>query len=326
MKCRTEADFDQLLRGAKLLAVAGAWHELGLWDLLAARDGSVDLGELPGDTRSLLIAAPVLAHAGLLDGGGRRWTMSAQARVLHERGELPTSRNLESFADLARMVEVLRDGGPVTGPDGQPKVTSGGVRPEDPEASRRFLEMLHRRSEAAATTTAAWIAERLPGGGHVLDVGGGHGRYSEALVARGFEATLFDLPLVAKLARERHGDRLSYRAGDFHTDTFGGPYDAALLSNVVHGEPAEANADMFRRLFAALRPGGWLVVKDMFIDEQCRDPEQAVFFGLTMLFYTASGSSYGLRDVASWCDAAGFEPPSAVSVDTYSLVFAHRPA
>ncbi len=325
MQVKTESDIDLLFRHAKLLAVASAWHALGLWDELARRDGPVDLAALPGDTRALAITAPVLAHAGLLDGNGTTWALSAVARQMHARGELPTARNLGFFEDLARMADVLRDGGPVRDAEGRPKVTSGGVVPHDREATRAFLDMLHRRSAASADDVARWLAPRLAPSAHVLDVGGGHGRYSEALVNKGFRATLFDMPLVVELARERHGEAIAYRAGDFLRDDFGGPYDAALLSNIVHGESAADDADITRRLFAALAPGGTIVFKDMFIDEQGNGPDHAVYFGTTMLYYTAKGRSYTVREVAAWCGAAGFDAPECVSVDGFSLVFARKP-
>ena len=164
MRINSEADFDALARAAKLLAVASAWTELGLWDALAAADGPVDLAEVSGDTRALTITAPLLAHAGLLDGGGRHWRLSAVARAMHGRGELPTERNLGWIGDLTRTPQVLRDGGPVRGPDGESKATSGGVRPNDRAATRTFLDMLYRRSEAAAEQLADWIGPRLASG------------------------------------------------------------------------------------------------------------------------------------------------------------------
>jgi SAM-dependent methyltransferase len=243
---------------------------------------------------------------------------------MHERGELPAKRIPGWLEDLARMPQVIAGGGPVVGADGKPKVTSGGVRPDDIEATREFLEMLYRRSAPAVGTVADWLVPRLPPGAHVIDVGGGHGRYAEALVERGCTVTLFDMPAVIDLARERYGDRLNYRPGNFHEDAFGGPYDAAFLSNIVHGESWQTNADLLQRLSACLRHGGWIVLKDVFIDEQGRDPEHAVFFGGSMLFYTAEGRSYTLGDVAGWCDGAGLDPPEALAVDTYSLVFARK--
>jgi 2-polyprenyl-3-methyl-5-hydroxy-6-metoxy-1,4-benzoquinol methylase len=325
MRIRTEADFDALSRGATLLAVIAAWSELGLWDELAGRDAPVDLAELPGDTRGLQITAAMLAHVGLLDGGGRQWRIARRARQMLERGELPTKRQLDWLADLARMPEVLARGGPVVGADGKPKITTGGVRPDDLAATREFLDTLYRRSGPAVGVVADWLLPRLPAGADVIDVGGGHGRYAEALAARGCSVTLFDMPVVVDLARERYGDTLEYRPGNFHEDAFGGPYDAAFLSNVVHGESWEANADLLRRLSTCVRPGGWLLLKDVFIDEQGRDSEHAVFFGGRMLFYTAQGRSYTLRDVARWCEGAGLEAPESLPVDTYCLVFVRKP-
>ncbi|NIR30186.1 MAG: methyltransferase domain-containing protein [Gammaproteobacteria bacterium] len=325
MKIRTEADFDVLVRGAKLVSVAAAWTELGLWDELARRQEPVDLGELPGDRRALEITAPILAHAGLLDGDGRLWAMSARAREMHERGELPTGRNLQWMEDLSRMAVVLREGGPVRDATGKPRVTSGGVVPDDREATRRFLDMLYRRSAGSAREVADWLAPRLPEGAHFVDVGGGHGRYAAEMVERGYTATLFDQPLVIELARERHGDGLGYREGDFHRDDLGGPYDAAFLSNVVHGESETDNARLVERLHGALRPGGWIVIKDMFLDELGREPENAVFFGATVLFYTALGRSYTIAEVDAWCRQAGLNPAETIAVAEYTLVLARKP-
>lgn len=325
MRIGAEADVDALGRAAKLLAVASAWSELGLWDVLAGRDEAVELSELPGDPRALAICAPVLAHAGLLDGDGHRWAMSETARTLHARGELPHGHNLDWFGDLGRMAQVLREGGPVRSADGVPKLTTGGVRVDDRERTRAFLDMLYRRSEQSAAEVARWLVPRLSDGAAVLDLGGGHGRYARLLAERGCTVTLLDLPIVVELARERHGEALRYLTGDFHTAELGGPYDAALLSNIVHGEPPEACAALVARLFAALAPGGQLVLKDMFIDEQGRDPENAVMFGVTMLYYTQRGQSYTVADVRAWCAAAGFASVEVIALASYSLLIARKP-
>ncbi len=325
MKVRTEADFDDLVRGAKLVAIAAAWRELGLWDELARRPGATDLAELPGDTRALRLTAHALAHAGLLEGDGYCWQMSETARRLHEHDELPSSRHFEFFTDWAQLPEVLRHGGPVRDQRGKSKATWGGIRPEDREATREFLAMLHRRSATSAEAVADWIAARLPTGGQILDVGGGHGRYAEAFVERGLQVTLFDFPIVIELTRGHYGEHFEYRAGNFHTDTFGGPYDAVFLSNILHGESSVANAALIRRLAEeALRPDGWLLFKDMFIDEQGRNPENAVFFATTMLFYTTEGQSYTLREIEAWCRAAGCETPEVIGFDSFTLVLARK--
>ena len=325
MRVHTEADFDSMTRGAKLLAVAAAWHELGLFEALAASSEPVGLDELPGDPRAVALTAPVLMNAGLLDGDGRAVRLSTVGRSLFERGELPSAQNLEWLGDIAKMGEVLRQGGPVRAADGTSKATRGGVRPDDPERTRNFLNVLFRRSADSAAETASWIARRVGPGARALDLGGGHGRYAHELVQRGLEATLFDLPVPADLARERFGDELRVIAGDYKLDPLGGPYDAALLSNIVHGEDDEANAALIEKIAGELSPGGWIVIKDMFIDEQGRDPEEAAFFNTTMLYYTQGGRSYGLTEAKSWCERAGLGDFEAIAVSTFTLAFARKP-
>jgi len=63
-----------------------------------------------------------------------------------------------------------------------------------------------------------------------------------------------------------------------------------------------------------------VIVKDMFVDEQGRDPASAVFFGTTMLFYTAEGRSYSLDDVRAWCEPAGLELADTISTESHSIV------
>lgn len=322
---QSERDVLELLYAAKALATIAAWSDRGLFDALA--EGPKTLDALDGDPRALATTAPVLAHLGLLVGDGHRYDLSNEARALHAAGELPTGRNLAYLRELSRMDEVLAEGGPVAGDDGAPRLTSGGVTPDDPEATRRFLDMLYRTSEVSAGRVLEWTQPRMRAGAAMLDIGGGHGRYARTFADAGFPATVFDMPLVVDLARERHGDALSYLTGDFHTcEGFGGPYGAILLSNIVHGESGAQNADLVRRCHAALEPGGVLVLKDMFIDEQGRDPQNAVFFGLTMLFYTRLGRSYDLAEVNRWLAAAGFGAPEIAVLETHALVFARRSA
>lgn len=322
----SEADLSELSRAAWSLAVLAAWADRGLLAALAEAGDPVALADLPGDTRAIRASAPVLVHLGVLHSDGESVCLSPTTRDMFDRGALAVERNLRWLGDLSRLSDVLADGGPARGPDGSSRVTKGGVRPESLDDTRRFLDGLYRRSEHSSAEACRWLMRRLPDAPHILDVGGGHGRYSERFADAGASITLFDMELVVQLARERHGDRFSYRAGDFHQADFGGPYDAAFLSNIVHGESDAQVEDMLRRLCAALRPGGWLVIKDMFIDEQGRDPAQAVYFGMTMLCYTAQGQSYRMSDVRRWCSAVGLGLPDIVTMDTHSLVFAQKPA
>lgn len=105
----------------------------------------------------------------------------------------------------------------------------------------------------------------LAGISSLLDLGGGHGFYSIALAQKYPElrVTLFDLPPATSLARElvdRFGlaDRVTCVAGNFLTDDIGTGYDAVLCANILHGDKRDT---VLPKVFAALRPGGRLIVK-----------------------------------------------------------------
>jgi SAM-dependent methyltransferase len=324
MKLETERDATEWLWAAKALAVVSAWNKLGWFDKL--KSGPSTLEALGGDPRAMRVTLPVLMHLGLLASDGDRISLTPQAKRLVEQRDLPSERNLDALGDLARTVDVLRDGGPVKGPDGQSKATQGGTLADDPVHTERFLDMLYRTSEGAAADALHWLSPGMPTGSKVLDVGGGHGRYARTFADAGYPATLFDLPHVIELAKRRHGDALAYIAGDFHSaEDFGGPYDLCYLSNVVHGESPAANASLVQRLAQSLRSGGRIAIKDMFLDEHGQDPKNAVFFGLTMLFYTEQGSSPTLHDARSWFEQAGLVDLTVTVLDTHQLVCARKP-
>lgn len=316
---KTERDLDDLRRAAQGLAVIAAWGGAGVFEAL--RDGAPrPFSALPASPRALAVTAPVLVHLGLVVRvGADQVALTRSARALLEAGSLGIGRAEGALGDLARLDGVLRSGEPLV-------PTDVGVRDEDREATRAFLGMLFRRSAAASEEVARWLGPRLPAGARVLDLGGGHGRYADALAAAGCAVTVFDRPVAVELARERFGDRLAYRAGDFLADELGGPYEAALLSNIVHGLDEDGCRALLGRVHGALAPGGLLVLKDMFVDEHGAHPVEAAFFNVTMLLYTRGGCSHAVEAMRALCAATGFEPPEHLHVadDGFSLLLARR--
>src|SRR5205823_32317 len=66
----------------------------------------------------------------------------------------------------------------------------------------------------------------------------------------------------AKLASARA--RLQLHQGDISQVSFPGPFDAVISAIAVHHVPPPAKPILFHRLYAALRPGGVLVLGDAF--------------------------------------------------------------
>lgn len=323
---KSESDLDNLRRSANAFAVISAWSSAGLFDKLAA-SGPLSPSEMGADQRAIEITAPILAHLGLLAGDGSRWSLSQAALQLHAQGTLQLGSAEANLGDLSRLDQVMQEGGPVPGPDGKPQLTTIGVVEEETEATHKFMAFLHRRSDPGAEEVARWLVPRLPTGAKILDLGGGHGRYGVALADQGFQATLFDLPVCIQYAKQHYADRLAYAPGDFMRDDLGGPYDAVLVSNILHGLGPEENRHLLGRIKQALRPGGVLALKDMFLDDSMIGPEIAVFFGLTMLFYTQNGRSYSVSEINDLCQQTGFGPVEHLRVpdEGFSLLFATSP-
>ena len=237
--------------------------------------------------------------------GTTRWSLSPTGRTLQEDGSLSFPRS-SGIPELGCLPELIAEGGPLSDKSGKSLNTAIGVRNDDPKGAHGFMDMLHRRSAAAAAETARLLAERLPDG-HVLDLGGGHGRYAFEMLEAGLRATLFDQPVCIEYATERYGDRFPVIAGDFHQDDLGGPYDAVLGSNIVHGLGEAEIRALQARLRSVIRPGGMLVWKDMFLDDTGIGPSDAALFGLSMLIFTQNGRSYSVAEMGDWLFDAGFE-------------------
>ncbi len=102
----------------------------------------------------------------------------------------------------------------------------------------------------------------------VLDLGGGTGLLSGMILDRWPRARveLLDLaPGMLERARTRFAGRerqVRVRRADYLRDPLGGPYDAVVSALSIHHLPDAGKRALFRRAFAALRPGGWFVDAD----------------------------------------------------------------
>jgi len=88
------------------------------------------------------------------------------------------------------------------------------------------------------------------------------------------------------------GDRVTTRVGDLRYDELGRGYDLILLSAICHMLGPNDNADLIARSFAALAPGGRVVIQDFILGPDRSSPRTAALFALNMLVGTPEGSSY----------------------------------
>jgi SAM-dependent methyltransferase len=172
------------------------------------------------------------------------------------------------------------------------------------------------------------------GAPHLLDLGGGAGAlFSRALLEgnRSARATQADWPQINALARQglAQGDlseRFETIDGDFHLADLGSDrFDVAVVSHIIHQESPRSNLAILRRIHAALRPGGHIVIVDWILDDGRTGPASALLFNLTMLLLSEEGKSYERQELADLLQDGGFDTPSYSDTgDMSTMVIAAR--
>jgi 2-polyprenyl-3-methyl-5-hydroxy-6-metoxy-1,4-benzoquinol methylase len=165
----------------------------------------------------------------------------------------------------------------------------------------------------------------------VLDIGGGSGIFSVALLGANETATAtqIDWAAVNRISERfvgRHGvgDRFRTIDGSFKTTDLGEGYDVVIYSNVAHQESPEENTAMFARIKKSLEPGGVLVISDFVLndDRTPNHPWTGIFHSF-MLLQSKAGATWRQADYRSWLAKAGFdEIEFASTMSPSTLIFA----
>ena len=279
--------------------------ELDLFTLLAERPLSLSEAAAArgADPRAMEILLDALAAMGLLEKEGGGWRTNAElAPYLTAHGEkslLPLAHySLGVWDRWSRLTERV-----------------AGSRPEagDRDAwTRSFIGAMH---VIAAPQADGLVAAVAPGGARrLLDVGAGPATYTLAFVRAvpGLRATVFDLPAVVEMARERIAaagllDRFDLVAGDLRVDPLPGGHDLAFVSAIVHMLGPAENVALFRKVHDALVPGGRVVIRDHVMSPDRTAPRAGALFAVNMLLGTEAGGTYSLDEMDSWLVEAGFE-------------------
>jgi hypothetical protein len=203
-----------------------------------------------------------------------------------------------------RLADLVRSGKPVIDPES--------ILGDDKEKTRAFILAMHERARGLSSVLPH--GADFSGRRSLLDVGGGPGTYSIALVQQtpGLRSTILDLPGVLEITREivdQHGaaDHVSLRPGNYLTSDFGSGFDAVLLSGMMHRETGETCRMLLRKSFDALDSGGMVVVSDVFFDSDAKTtPPFALYFALNMMLTSRDGSAHAKTEMARWIGDTGF--------------------
>jgi SAM-dependent methyltransferase len=176
---------------------------------------------------------------------------------------------------------------------------------------------------AVAKVTSPEVARKTPvptGASKMLDIGGSHGLYSDELCRRYPQLTsvILDLPDAVEkakpiLAGSPVRDKISYRPGDALQDNLGSnTYNLVFMANLVHHFTEEQNIDLCKKIYSALKPGGYLVIQEFIRPETPKSADQVgalldVFFALT-----STSGTWSVKEIAAWQKKAGFKPKKTV--------------
>ncbi len=208
-------------------------------------------------------------------------------------------------------------GGRLRGNDGRslPPSAAGPVDRQEDYSRRNFYYV--RAMDALAREKAEEISkilEKETWSSPILDVGGGAGALSRALIRikPQAEAYLFELPEVHQAARIRYPDQRQWERiiplkGDFRHFRFSPDqkFGLILMSNFLHAYgPVEARR-LLEKACGRLLPEGLLVVHDYFPDMGHRFPHKGALYDLNMMLNTYNGGCHRAQEVVKWLSAAG---------------------
>ena len=97
-----------------------------------------------------------------------------------------------------------------------------------------------------------------------------------------------------------------------------------VLGHILHGFDTDRRRQLLRRVYAAVNPGGQILVYDRMIDDERRSAER-LLSSLHMRLVSPDGSEYRIGDLNDWLAEAGFTAPAAQPLlGTHTLVTATR--
>ncbi|MEU6132685.1 class I SAM-dependent methyltransferase [Saccharopolyspora sp. NPDC047091] len=309
--------------GLELLELFRAAHRAGWLDLLRRGTTTAELADATGvpaeqaaDVLAVLTAAGV-AHE---QDTAFRLTPAFHALIAGASGvDVPT---VLDAADLARdrvAGAVLPADRDLDGEQALRLARGWGVRPED--GARQLYRMLYQALPE--------YHDRLARGGPLLDVGSGVGG---ALLTT---LTLFDglravgvevvpevaAELTARAADAGVADRLDVRTTDARELRDENAFEVCYWAQAFF--PADDRADVLAAIRRALRPGGLLLVQELF-------PAQAdpgTRGALDRLFHRRQRVAFGVsaEDLAAEGTAAGFRAPQIIASPLGRLVLLRTP-
>lgn len=284
-----------------------AANELGIFEALA--DSPVTLDALAARTgltrRAARISADAMVALGLLERDGDTYRNGKTAAVFLT-GRTP--------ADLRPF---LRFWDKISYPAWMGLADALGSGP-----AREIFDLddeLQQVASAGIEAVLAGPARALPAtfdfSSHrrLLDVAGGTGSWTIAVAQcnPNLEATIFELPAVVPLARERIAEaelasRVTVEVGDVMTGELPPGYDVFLVANLIHYWSPEDNRALLERLRRAAGAGSRLLLADFWTNATHTEPLHAALMAGEFAAHLRDGDVYSVDEVREWLPETGW--------------------
>jgi hypothetical protein len=326
-KTITPESIQQIARGFSRARILLTAVELDLFTLLGSTPLSAEqvTDRLKSKVRATTVLLDALAAMKLIEKNDGKYLTTPEAVSLltddSPESILPGMRHTAHlWKSWSQLTDIILNGGPAS-------------RTEDnkDDRTKAFIGAMHvgARRNAAEVVTDIGIGDAKA----LIDVGGASGSYTAAFLkaAPGMRGTIFDLPDVVPMARERMEeegltDRVTIVGGNYNHDTLPGGHDLALLSSIIHQNSHEQNVSLYTKINEALVPGGRIIVRDFVMDADRTEPASGALFAINMLVNTDEGNSYTFEEIEGGLKKAGFERVQLIKEgDGGSLVEGFKP-
>ena len=147
----------------------------------------------------------------------------------------------------------------------------------------------------------------------LLDVGGGTGSWAIAAARRhpDLRATVFELPIVAGIARKRVAEaglapRIDVQDGDVLEDALPTGHDVLLLANIIHYWSPARNLQLLKSVRAGAQPGARLLLADFWTNATHTEPLMAALMAGEFAAHVKEGDVYSVDEVRQWLPETGW--------------------
>ena len=188
----------------------------------------------------------------------------------------------------------------------------GNVEPDNP-IWVEFAKSMPPMVASNVAPLAALALEEHTGPMRVLDIAAGHGLFGIEVAKLNPQAriTALDWAKVLEVAKENAQkagvlDRYDTLPGSAFDATFGGPYDAVLLTNFLHHFDHPTCVALLKKVRAALKPGGRALTLEFVPNDDRISPSMPAAFSMIMLTTTPSGDAYTFKQLSAMYTEAGF--------------------